>query len=420
MKKFLEKIISKENVIFFVILALAVLVRFYNFSNRVTFGPEQARSLVTSAKYIREKPSLLGQEYFRVDGNGHKIYSGAVFNYLLVPLILISDYNPVTITAFFTILNLATGIVIYFVAKKIFNRRVAIFSMILFLFNDMMVYHSLFIWNYNLLPLVGIITIYYLAKQNKEHKSINIFILGILSGFGISLQLLYLFVALAVYVFTILKSKKKLPDSAIFAVGVILGNLPMVLFDVRHNFYNFTALWGYAINTFKGVSDASFSYYYLLPFWPAAAIVAGYLLSKIYKFNKVLPFVLLTIYIFINISSTKISFQKPLGMPKGLVTADIARASKMIALDANTNFNVTEDLDFDKRAYVLRYYVEYVYGKKPLGEEDYVNPPVIYALLEKGYNFEKSRTWEIYAGGPYKTTRLSDIGEGYELYKLIR
>lgn len=420
MKIFLKKLLSKNNIIIFLVIVFALIVRFYNFPNRVNFGPEQARSLVTSAKYIHEKPSLLGQEYFRADGSGHKIYSGAVFNYLLVPVMLISNYDPVAITAFFTVLNLATGLVIYFVAKNKFNERTAIFSMILFLFNDMMIYHSLFIWNYNLLPVIGVITFYFLSKQNKKPKSRNILILGILSGFGTSLQLLYIFVALAVYIVGIWKSKNKFYDSAIFAGGAVFGNLPMVLFDIRHNFYNFTALWGYAINTLKGVSDASFSYYYLLPFWPIAALGAGYLLSKVYKFSKVIPFILLAIYVFINLNSAKVSFQKPLGMPEGLVTADIARASKIIALDANANFNVAEDVDFDKRAYILRYYVEYLYGKKPLGEEDYVNPPVVYALLEKGYNFEKSRTWEIYAGAPYKIDLLSDIGACCGLYKLSK
>lgn len=420
MKTFLKKLLGKEGLSLLVILLLALIVRFYNFPDRVTFWSEQARSLVTSANYIKDRPSLLGQEYFRVASNGHKIFSGAVFNYLLVPLLLVSNYDPVPITAFFAILNVITGFVIYWVAKKLFNRKMALFSVIIFLFNNMMIYHSLFIWNYNLLPFVGILTFYYLALQNKKPNYKNLFILGLLSGLGTSLQILYLLIALATFVLVLRKIEKKLLGLLIFTAGLLVGNLPMVLFDIRHNFYHLATLWQYMIDTLKGSSDASFSYYYLLPFWPIAALLAGYLLSKVYKFNKYLSIMIVAIYIFVNLTSSKVSFKNPTGMPEGLFTANVSKASRIVAEDAEGAFNVAEVLDFDKRAYVLRYYVEFVYGKKPLNEIEYQNPPVVYVLSQKGYNFEKSDIWEINAGGPYEISLLSDIGDGYGLYKLSK
>src|SRR5258706_9224659 len=108
MKNFLKNLLKKNNILIIVILILASFVRFYNFPNRVTFWTEQARSLIVSANYIREKPSLLGQEYFRQDSNSHIIYSGALFNYSLLPLLVISNYDPVIITSYFTLLNLFT------------------------------------------------------------------------------------------------------------------------------------------------------------------------------------------------------------------------------------------------------------------------------------------------------------------------
>lgn len=420
MKTFLKKLLNKQSLLLLIIFILAFAVRFYNFPNRVTFWSEQARSLVTSANYIQDKPSLLGQEYFRVASNGHKIFSGAAFNYLLVPLLLVSNYDPIPVTAFFAILNIFTGFVVYWVSGKLFGQRTAVFSVILFLFNSMMIYHSLFIWNYNLLPLVGILSFYFLLSRNRKPSNKNILILGLLSGLGISLQILYVFIALIVLILAIWKSKKRFADTALFAVGIIIGNLPMVLFDIRHNFYNLSTLWQYMLDTFGGVSDASFSYYYLLPFWPIAALVVGYLLSKAYKFNKYLSIVIIAIYIFLNLTSSKISFKNPTGMPTGLTTADISYASQLIAKDAEGNFNVAEVLDFDKRAYVLRYYVQFKYGEKPLGEIEYNNPPVVYVLSQKGYNFEKSDIWEINAGGPYKIDLLSDIGVGYGLYRLSK
>lgn len=420
MKIFLSKLLTREYILLLTVIVLAFVVRFYNFSNRVNFGSEQARSLVTSAGYIHDKPSLLGQEYFRVASNGHKIFSGALFNYMLVPLMLVSNYNPVIITVFFTFLNIITGFIVYLVAKKLFDSKVAIFSSIIFLFNDVMIYHSFFIWNYNILPIIGITTLYYLATRNNKLKTKYVFILGTLSGIGTSLQLLYVLPTLLIFGFAVWKSKNRLIDSLTFIGGIILGNLPMALFDIRHNFYNLTTLWQYTIDTFRGMSDASFSYYYLLPFWPVIALLVGWILAKVGKFSRLLSIFLISVYLFVNLTSSKVSFSKAIGMPDGLITSDIEYTAKIIAQDVDDNFNVVEDLDFDKRAYVLRYFLQYKFDKKPMEETEYTNPPVVYALVEKGYNFEDSHTWEINAGGPYKIILLSDIGNGYGLYKLTK
>lgn len=78
-----------KDLLVYLIIILSIFVRLYNFEERMTFGSEQARSLVVSGRYIEEKPSLLGQEYFRLTSSGHKLFSGALFSYRPCPP---SDY----------------------------------------------------------------------------------------------------------------------------------------------------------------------------------------------------------------------------------------------------------------------------------------------------------------------------------------
>lgn len=400
------------------VFIISFFVRFYNFPNRVTFWSEQARSLVVSANYIKEKPSLLGQEYFRVDSNGHKLFTGALFNYSLVPLLLIADYDPVVITVYFALLNIFTGFAVYWVVKKIFNSKLALVSAAFFLFNDLMVYHSLFIWNYNYLPLMGILSAYFAWLYMKIPKKRYVFALGFVSGIGTGLQFLFAPLAFLILIFSVYRSKNKIRDLTVFLLGMVLGNFPMVLFDLRHNFYHFKTLWQYTLDTLKGASDADFSYYYLLPLWPAFAVLAGALFLKITKLNKLFGMLAVILFLYLNLNSQKISFVKPLGMPEGLTVKSLDQASKIISDDASGDFNVSEVLDFDKRAYVLRYYTEFKYGKKPLGEIEYADINSLYVLAEEDYGFEKSGVWEINAGGPYKISNLSSIGAGYAVFKL--
>jgi hypothetical protein len=283
-----------------------------------------------------------------------------------------------------------------------------------------MIYHSLFIWNYNFLPLLGILILYLSWKYIKSYKHLDILLIGLLCGIGISFQFLFAPIALFVFILDVLKSKRKILAIILFGLGIILGNLPMVLFDLRHNFYNIGTLFQYLLDTLEGKSDANFAYYYLLPFWPIFVILGGLIISKVVKWNKIVGTFLVILYMYINIVSPRVSFTSPLGMPKGLNVKDLDTSSRMIADDSNGSFNVAEVLDFDKRAYVFRYFVKYKYGKELMSETEYQNLKLLYVLGEKDYNFEESKVWEIYSGGKYNESILSEVGEGYVVYKLSK
>jgi hypothetical protein len=419
MKIYLKRFLTKSSLFLIAIFVLAVLVRFYNFSNRVTFWSEQARSLVTSADYLT-KPSLLGQPYFmRFDTNGHEVFSGALFNYLLVPFLLVTR-DPLVITVFFTLLNLFTGIFVYFVAQKIFGRIAGAFSFVLFLFNNYMIYHSLFIWSYNFLPLIGVLSVYFLYLQFKKSELKNIFVLGILSGVGISLQILYAPFAILTIILAIWKSRKKIKHFMFFILGLGLPNLPMIIFDLRHQFYNTKTIWQFFLDSLSGKSGAGFAYYYLLPLWPICIILAGFIVYEIWKRSKALALVVIILYLFFNIKSSLVNFYSPTGMPWGLTISDIDQASQAIAKDAKGNFNVSEVLDFDKQAYVLRYFIVFKYNKEPLGETEYQNLGLLYVLSQKEYNFGSSDIWEVNASGLKNVSKITNVGEGYAIYKLTK
>lgn len=417
MKNFLKPLLKPNNLLLLLVFVLAIFVRFYNFPNRVTFWSEQARSLIVSGNYIKEKPTLLGQEYFRVDSRGHKMFSGAIFNYSLVPMLLIANYDPVVITSFFVILNLLTGVVLYVFVKRMVNQKVALASFVLFSFNDYMIYHSLFIWNYNYLPLIGVFTIYISYLNIKSKSAKYLLYLGLISGLGISLQVLYIPIMFFVLGINAYKKRLDFKGLVLFVLGLTIGNLPMVLFDLRHDFYHLRTISQYLVDTFVGRSDAGLAYYYFLPFWPLLAIIGGWLLSKLNNTSSLL-FVLA--YLYVNLSSPLISWNSPTGMPNGLTVYDIEMASSAISADANSEFNVSEVLDFDKRAYVIRYFVQFRNNKKILGDEVYNNLKLLYVLSQKDYNIEDSDIWEIKVGSPYKVSKLTDVGHGYMIYKLTK
>lgn len=411
----------KNYLILFSIFALALFFRFYNYENRITFGPEQARSLMISSNYIKDKPSLLGQEYFRANSLGHKLYTSALFNYSLVPLLALTNYDPYPITIYFTLLNIFTGVVVYILIKKMFGKTMSVMTTFLFLFNSYMIYHSMFIWVLNYLPLIGIISFYLVWKIfKKKSNNYDIFFLGILSGIGFGLEYLYVIAILIILYFLLKYSKNKLTQTLLFVLGGAVGDFPQVIFDLRHNFYHLRSLFQYALDTFAGSSDAGFTYYHFLMFWPAGLIILSFIIFAIYHKNKYLGLGVLLIYLLININSSLINFEKPVGMENGLKYNDLKQASKIIADYATDNFNVVTLYDFDTRGYTLRYFVQHMYNKTPQNDVSYKDVGEVYALAKSDYDFNNNNPWELNVFKPYNIDNLENIGEGYTLFKLTK
>lgn len=403
-----------------VIFLSGLFLRFYNFSERIIYGPEQARSLITASRNITERFSLLGQEYFRVTSKGHTLFYSPLFPYTLIPLILSANHNPLLVTLYFALLNVFTGILLYLIAKKVTNHSVAFFSLLLFFFNSYMVYHSLFLWPYNYLPLIGLLSFYLLYLYRKNQKEIYNLLLGFLGGVGFGLQYLFSPLVLLVLILVINKSKKRVVSAFVFLSGFVLGNFPMVLFDLRNNFYNTKTLFQYLIDTLGGNSDASFNYYYLLPLWPVFMMVGGFLMYLIYKKSKLASIAILIVYLFLNLNSPKVNLTKSLGMPDGLNWSEIITAAQTISEDNPSNFNVVTLLDFDTRGYILRYPLEGRYKTKPMGVEEYPQASTIYSLSRNDYDYENPLVWELQSFAPYKSEELKRLDESYSVYKLSK
>jgi hypothetical protein len=246
------------------------------------------------------------------------------------------------------------------------------------------------------------------------------FVLGAVSGVGFGIQFLYLPYALAFLVYLLFKSHRKLTTFLAFFVGAVIGNLPMVLFDLRNNFYHLATLVQYFVDTLNGISDASFNYYYLLPLWSILSLVVGWFFYNLYRKSKLVAIVLSVSYIVLNLNSSLIDFEKPIGMADGLTWKEIRRAAEVIADDRPRDFNVAVLLDFDTRGYILRYPIEYIHGFKPLGEEMYREAGAIYVLSRTDYNYRNPKVWELQVAYPYDIQILSEIGTHYGVYKIIK
>lgn len=404
-----------------VIILSALSIRFYNFNNRFTFGPEQAISLITAGDYLKTKFSLLGQaNLIRFTSDGHVLYSSPLFNYSLLPLMFVFNYGVVGISAYFVILNVFTGVLLYWLVKKYLDKNIAFISLFLFLFNNYMIYHSLFIWILNYLPIISVLSMYFINKYNKQKNYSSVIWLGVLSGVGFGMEYFYIITALLILLFMILVSKNKLKDTALYIFGILIGNLPIFLFDVRHNFYNINTFFKYILETISNPGQTQISYYHFLNFWPPMIILIAYFLNKWFIKKKIILFFILCLYVIVNINSNKINFRQATGMVPDLNYSMVYKASEVIAKDKPEKYNVVTLLDFDTRGHILRYPLKFIFDTSPLGVEDYKDASIIYALASNDYDFTNPMVWELQTFSPYKTLVLNKLNSKYWVYKLTK
>lgn len=420
MRSKLHKLL-KSSWFLLVILIIAGAVRFYNFSDRITFGPEQAISLIVSGDYINEKFSLLGlPSTQRTTSFGHIIFYPPNFNYSLIPVMMIANYDVVKITMFFALLNLFTGLLIYIFINKVFSKNTAIFSSAIFLFDALMINHSMFIWSVNYLPLLSVLTLYFLYLKYIESKSLwTDPAIGVLVGLSVSVEYLYLISGTLILVILLFLSKQKLRSLMFFIIGVVISLLPTIIFDLTHNFYHVNTLWQYLLDTIETPRQTNLTYYHFLNLWPLFAIIIGLFLSRIFIKSKFLAWILLILFITVSLNSPQVSFSKSVNMYSGLNYSILKEAADNIALDNPHSFNVATTYDFDSRAHPLRYLLKYNHNLKPEGVENYPKSQTVYVLSQSGYDLQNSTLYEIASVNKTKPIILNKMNN-FTLYKLTK
>lgn len=398
-------------------------MRLYNFENRMGFGPEQALSLETSARMIYEKFSLLGIEYVqRATADGHSLFTGPLFSYSLIPLLIFFRYDPVVISVYFALLNVFTGVLIYLLGKKIIGEKPAILSMSLFMFSSTMINHSMFIWIPNYMPLIGILTVYLLFLIKNKSSLKLLIVLGLVTGAGISLQYVYApFAILVLLLLLKISTLRKSVTIAVFGLGIIFSNLPTVIFDLKHDFYNLRVLTRYLLETVNNPGQSEFALYHFLVFWPLAFLFLGLLIAKMCSKNKAW-LLIVPLYIFINLFSSNISFSRPVGKSDGLSWPEIRRSSEIISKHTDGNFNVATITDFNFRAFVYRYTLSYLFDEKEnlLGQEDYDIADKLYVVAPSQYNFYASGVYEVNALSPFEVENITTVSDHHSLFLISR
>ncbi|MFA7301699.1 MAG: glycosyltransferase family 39 protein [Candidatus Shapirobacteria bacterium] len=314
--------------------------------------------------------------------DGRHFFQGPAIYYLLVGLGLLGNWDVINISWLMVILG---WIGMWFLFKTIMilaNEKAAWLGALLYCFLPITIEFSNFIWNPNFLLFLMPIFMYFMVRV-ENGKWWWTMMAGLMAG--LCLQFHFQFVPIlglsTIYVFY--KNKKTV---WIFLLGILLGYLPLIIFDIRNNFYNLRTifLWLMVGDKKRGILTHDY-----LTYIPLLLLIWSVKIK-----SKVNIFILIGIVIWSTIGI--INQKQSAWMPDNWTYKDLVKTKAIISQKPRGKINVVNLLNGDSRFYSLRYLLEI--DNINLGTvENYkeIEELMVIDKNENQNNIENSSLWEI-------------------------
>lgn len=398
------------------LIIIFLFLRIFNLEKGVNFSSEQGLFLGKAKEiYNTKKLTLIGPPTSIKSTISREFYQGpATYYLLLVPIAL--GGNPITASYFLIFINLLALIVIYTVVQKKFGIKTAFWTGLFFCTYPSLVTYARFVWNPNFIPLFSAVVLGFLLNINKKKKSLFYLLLGFI--LGICLQFHYQSFLLIFLSFVWLALRKTKAAGFFFVfLGIIVGFFPLVIFELRHNFYNLRTLF-LILQTGSGKQLASFPFYYFLFLMPFVCLIIGLLFKNFYKTKKFLAIVILIFYLVWSIHKVYGFSLKAPGMSEDWNYKGQEKVLQIILKENKKGYNIANLLTGDTRAQAMRYLL-LLNSSLPMGTGDY---PASEWLFVMSRNKEKevlnNPVWEISSFKPSRTAKAWPIQNGISLYLL--
>lgn len=222
---------QKSLLIFFLITSIGLYLRFYNFENTISFGWDQARDAWKTRDILHGQLVLDGPK----TGIG-QFHLGPLWFYLLAPFYYITGLNPVGALYLNILVNLFNFGAIFWVTKKIYNEKAALFVTFIYSFSRYLIGINQTPWNVSAVPGVSILIFYgiYSVVILKNYKWITW--LAFLTGLFFHLHFAVVFlipIVLTSLLFT--EDKKKIFVKGLISLPLFLiWFIPSIAFQIQH------------------------------------------------------------------------------------------------------------------------------------------------------------------------------------------
>jgi hypothetical protein len=237
--------IVAKNKLFLIILGLASLLRLYRLPEYAMFLSDQGRDAIIIKRIVTGEhfpaigaPTSIGQAFL-----------GPFYYYLIAPFLLFFNFNPSGLAYGVAIYSIIGLIILYIILKKEFDLKTSLIFLVFVGFSSVNIDQSRFSWNPNLLPLFSFFCLYFFYKTIVTKQWMWAVLWGSFLSFCIQLHYLGILLTIPIaitFLGYLFKSKNRMSYFVLFLIfllSFIVFFLPLIIFDIRHDYLNIKNLF---------------------------------------------------------------------------------------------------------------------------------------------------------------------------------
>lgn len=230
--------LKNKKIILIFILAIAFFLRSYRINDWLFFGMDQEYE----AFIIKNILSLKHFPLIGVNASDTGLYLGPAFIYIAAIPYFLFQGNPLGGAVFASLLGVLTSFMVYQLGKEWFSQNVGLLAGFFWAISFVSVLYDRQFWNPTPLSFLSVVILYSLTKIIQGKKN---YLVVLALSLGLALQShLQAVIFLPIIIFYLLKYRHKYSRNNLFIFLSILFTfqIPLILFDIRHNFTNLRAL----------------------------------------------------------------------------------------------------------------------------------------------------------------------------------
>lgn len=398
----------KKILLVVLIIGIYLWPRFYELESKMTFHLDQGLQLLETKEMVDGgKIRLIGPMVSSKTFLDRGFFIGPQYYYILAILGIGENWDPLLITQTLVIIDLIIfGIFCWWIGKK-WNFWTASIVGFVIAISPYLILHSRFVWNPHMMLWMTMMAV--IALDKKWYLLLGT-MWGVAFGFHYS-AILWIF-PMAFYF-----AKYKTWKWIWLPIGFVIGDLPYLIFELRHGFYNLKTF--YWVMTQANNSTQLEAHYLINPLL-SFAIVA--IICGLYKIKNIAIRLLITmVLIVITYGGQYLIYaneRMPLGHPIGWTYLTEKEVVKNILINGcPKDFNIASTISGDTRTYDIRFLLT-AKNCQPMGVDKYPEAKTLYLIAPPTRPPEKETVWEVTSLGKFKINQSVIINNNVVFYEL--
>ena len=408
----IKKILSKEFIILLFFFIIFIFIRTINFNHFFTFVYDQAGFSTSALEIFRDKKLQLIGPPISIKFAGREIFQGGIIYYFFLIFLLLGHFDPKLSTYSFVIFSGLMIVPLYYGLKDLFNKKIFIYITMLYSLLPFYIHSTMSLWNPYIQFALTPVLIYTMGLFKKKNTKFIFFLISFITGFLTQFHYQFFLIIFGLLIYYFIFNKISMYYLLPFFLGLLLGFFPMVLFELRNNFYNTRTIILFLIHHKeifgKNLSPMNIKEYYFL----STSIFLFIIISSILK--KFLDRQIL-IYIFIILlfwsSMVIVVFPPENTVVKNWTYEDELNVYNIIKNNSVKNYNISAF--YDAKASSQKYFLKRDFIN--IDFENYLTNKYLYVIYENNKDYKLNRAYEMNTFYPSKVINKWKINNKYNL-----